>query len=1701
MSSIDKRIVQMKFDNAQFERGISQTMQSLNGLEKSINSMSGARNFTGLQEAIDNINNKFSFMGTVADQVIRRITDQIFNLSTAMAKQFTVTPVLEGFNTYEQKINATQQIMNSASVSQEIALSYLKDLNKYSDLTIYRLSDMTQSLGKFTAAGVELDKAATAIKGLGNVAAVSGASTMDFSRAIYNVSQTLGMGHMLARDWMSIENANMATKEFKEQLISVAKEIGTLNKEGKVVNPLQKFDEEVTFKNVRDSLSSGWLTSDVLIGTLEKYADTTNEIGNKAFEAATRVKTFHQLLETMGDSIGTAWSRVFSSIIGDYEDAAVVWTAISNELTKIFEGPVDLLGSKLKTWNELGGRASLIDGLANSIKALHIVLSPIGEAFKSAFPDNMITSLLVMSNNVKSFGKNAINSALGAAREFRNFGTGPLKLVSDMAKGLFDFIRLNIAVIKDTLYILSPLSELLKVLAQTVVRLLSKTGLLSSSLEDWYTKSSSMRNVVEKLHDAVQFLVDKIIDLSGILSAVLAPIINYISSSIISVKEFISTMANTKDIVKAWDEMFSKFKEMSGSDVLDKIGELGSRAIGKLREAVENACNYVKLLFDVIFNAKIPDDAISQPLVDGIGGALLKAAEKASAAWEKLKGIYSEILDGFMNFMSKVKPSDIAMFTTSIGTLFMGGGLIAATKGLKNFSVALQNAAQGNLPGSFINNIISNFLSPITNFFRGAGDNLNSVTKSITDTLDGIKQGVDRFKKGETIKNIKSIATSIAILAGALYVIAQIPAGKLTDAVGSILLLMGSLATVATAMKQGMGDTGFSSNVAKTLLGMASSVLILSVALKKIGSIDSDKLLGSVEALSLIMLEMAAIAIAFNKLNVVDMPKVAGMMIGMATAILMISGALSLLSLLNPDKLSKAVESVALLMGEMTMACVAVSNYGDTKRMLGAGAAIIMLAFAIQMISVPLAALALIPYEQLENSLSTLTKAMAMIILALLSIVEISKKNSVGKTAGAAGIIIMLAIALQMLTVPIIALSLIPFKRMGDALLVLTGAMIVLIGALQAVVQIGGQGGLAKAAGAAGVLMMLALALQMMAVPITMLSAINFESMMASLLGLAIAFSLLLVAMVAIQKIGTAGAAGAAGVLMLLAIAVALMVPPIMALAQVPFSALMGSLLGIAAALGILIGAMAIIGTASGLFIAGGAILAGTLILLAVAFGLVAKSTLDLGKGFALIAAGMASLAAIAPMADIAMQTLGNAIKTVIISVTSVIGVIAEGLVKGFVTMIENLGMMAPQLIGAVMKIIVELVRQLHDTLPMIVQLALETMTMILEHLVEFVPRIIELAMQLITDLLTALAAHAQDFAEKGIELITNFIEGISAKLPDLIQAANDLIISFINGLADGIRNNAEEVKAAIDNLCDAILDAFKTFFGIHSPSKVMEDQGSYLIQGLTNGVTNFNSDAVTAVTNVGMNIWNGINNTLSNSMAIGKDFLSSITSGIRLMIGDAVSAVAWAGRKIYDTMSNAVGNAANIGANFMIGLKNGLSSHLGDVLGKVAELGGNIVAKFKEMLGIHSPSRVMAEQGMYIDLGIAKGIDDNANAVRSSVIYLGKETMKAMQEALYNLVDEDEQPVIRPVLDLSDVKKSARHIGAIFGDSYAIAGSLSSGFGYNQNGIINSKSGNGGVVNNYTQNNYSPMALSRADIYRDTKSLLSLSKGVVGNR
>ena len=1677
MSSIDKRIVQMKFDNAQFERGISQTMQSLNGLEKSINSMSGARNFTGLQEAIDNINNKFSFMGTVADQVIRRITDQIFNLSTAMAKQFTVTPVLEGFNTYEQKINATQQIMNSASVSQETAISYLKDLNKYSDLTIYRLSDMTQSLGKFTAAGVELDKAATAIKGLGNVAAVSGASTMDFSRAIYNVSQTLGMGHMLARDWMSIENANMATKEFKEQLIAVAKEIGTLNKEGKVVNPLQKFDEEVTFKNVRDSLSSGWLTSDVLIGTLEKYADTTNEIGNKAFEAATRVKTFHQLLETLGDSIGTAWSRVFSSIIGDYEDAAVVWTAISNELTKIFEGPVDLLGSKLKTWNELGGRASLIDGLANSIKALHIVLSPIGEAFKSAFPDNMITSLLVMSNNVKSFGKNAINSALGAAREFRNFGTGPLKLVSDMAKGLFDFIRLNIAVIKDTFYILSPLSELLKVLAQTVVRLLSKTGLLSSSLEDWYTKSSSMRNVVEKLHDAVQFLVDKIIDLSGILSAVLAPIINFISSSIISVKEFISTMANTKDIVKAWDEMFSKFKEMSGSDILDKIGELGSRAIGKLREAVENACNYVKLLFDVIFNAKIPDDAISQPLVDGIGGALLKAAEKASAAWEKLKGIYSEILDGFINFMSKVKPSDIAMFTTSIGTLFMGGGLMAAAKGLKNFPF------------------------PITNFFKGAGDNLKSVTKRITDILDGIKQGVDRFKKGETIKNIKSIATSIAILAGALYVIAQIPAGKLTDAVGSILLLMGSLATVATAMKQGIGDTGFSSNLAKTLLGMASSVLILSIALKKIGSIDSDKLLGSVEALSLIMLEMAAIAIAFDKQNIANMPKVSGMMIGMATAILMISGALSLLSLLNPDKLSKAVESVALLMGEMTMACVAVSNYGDTKRMLGAGAAIIMLAFAIQMISVPLAALALIQYEQLENSLSTLTKAMAMIILALLSIVEISKKNSVGKTAGAAGIIIMLALALQMLTVPIIALSLIPFKRMGDALLVLTGAMIVLIGALQAVVQIGGQGGLAKAAGAAGVLMMLAIALQMMAVPIMMLSAINFESMMASLLGLAIAFSLLLVAMVAIQNIGTAGAAGAAGVLMLLAIAVALMVPPIMALAQIPFSALMGSLLGIAVALGILIGAMAIIGTASALFIAGGAILSGTLILLAVAFGLVAKSTLDLGKGFALIAAGMAALAAIAPMADIAMQTLGNAIKTVIISVTSVIGVIAEGLVKGFVTMIENLGMMAPQLIGAVMKIIVELVRQLHDTLPMIVQLALETMSMILEHLVEFIPRIVGLAMQLITDLLTALAAHAQDFAEKGIELITNFIEGISAKLPDLIQAANDLIISFINGLADGIRNNAEEVKAAIDNLCGAILDAFKTFFGIHSPSKVMEDQGIYLIQGLTNGVSSFGSDAVTAVTNVGTNIWNGINNTLSNSMAIGKDFLSSITSGIRLMIGDAVSAVAWAGRKIYDTMSNAVGNAVSIGANFMIGLKNGLSSHLGDVLNKVRELGGNIVAKFKEMLGIHSPSRVMAEQGMYIDLGVAKGIDDNANAVRSSVISLGKETMKAMQEALYNLVDEDEQPVIRPVLDLSDVKKSARHIGAIFGDSYAIAGSLSSGFGYNQNGIINSKSGNGGVVNNYTQNNYSPMALSRADIYRDTKSLLSLSKGVVGNR
>ena len=306
--SIDRRVVEMRFDNKDFEQNVNTTMTVLEKLKEKLNfkGAESAMGASGLGAAVDGLKSRFSALEVVGMTALVNLTNSAINLGKSLAKSLTVDQVHAGFAEYELKMGSIQTIMASTGKDIQTVNKYLNDLNTYSDKTIYSFSDMTSSIGKFTNAGVDLDTAVKAIQGISNEAAVSGANAQEASRAMYNFAQALSAGYVKLIDWKSIENANMATKEFKQQLIDTAVEMGNLEKQSdgtyKVLTQGANggFKESITAtKNFNDSLSAAWMTTDVLTTTLGRYADETTDIGKKAFAAAQDVKTFSQLMDSL----------------------------------------------------------------------------------------------------------------------------------------------------------------------------------------------------------------------------------------------------------------------------------------------------------------------------------------------------------------------------------------------------------------------------------------------------------------------------------------------------------------------------------------------------------------------------------------------------------------------------------------------------------------------------------------------------------------------------------------------------------------------------------------------------------------------------------------------------------------------------------------------------------------------------------------------------------------------------------------------------------------------------------------------------------------------------------------------------------------------------------------------------------------------------------------------------------------------------------------------------------------------------------------------------------------------------------------------------------------------------------------------------------------------------------------------------------
>ena len=422
-TTVDERVVEMRFDNRQFESNVQTSLSTLDKLKRSLNldgavkglegisAASKKCDMSGLSSAVQTVQARFSALEVMAVTALANITNSVINTGKQMLSSLTIAPIKDGFAEYELKMGSIQTIMMSTGASLEDVNKYLNELNTYADRTIYSFADMTSNIGKFTNAGVKLEDAVMAIQGISNEAAVSGANANEASRAMYNFAQALSAGYVKLIDWKSIENANMATVEFKTQLLEAAVAAGTVEKttDGmyKVLsknNQGSTMDETIdATKNFNDSLQYQWMTTDVLVSTLRDYADETTEIGKKAFAAAQEVKTFTQLMDTLKEAVGSGWAMTWEILFGDFNEAKTMWTDASNYFGGLIDAMSDARNSMLQGWKDLGGRAAVIDAVKNAFGALVSVVKPVKDAFREIFPPTTSQQLYNMTIALKEF--------------------------------------------------------------------------------------------------------------------------------------------------------------------------------------------------------------------------------------------------------------------------------------------------------------------------------------------------------------------------------------------------------------------------------------------------------------------------------------------------------------------------------------------------------------------------------------------------------------------------------------------------------------------------------------------------------------------------------------------------------------------------------------------------------------------------------------------------------------------------------------------------------------------------------------------------------------------------------------------------------------------------------------------------------------------------------------------------------------------------------------------------------------------------------------------------------------------------------------------------------------------------------------------------------------------------------------------------
>ena len=1063
MRPIDEKIVSMRLDNKQFEKNARDTITTLGDINNAAKkadgadfsqSIKGASNLqkavsdvdmSSLVKSVDNVASRFSNLGIVGMTALQNITNKAVDTALALTSKVTTEPFTQGFQEYGLKLDSTQTIL--ANVKRdgkglEDVNRVLADMNEYSDQTIYNFAQMTKNMSLFTNAGIELDSSAQMIKGLMNEAAVSGASNEDAQRAAYQISQALNTGTIKLMDWKSVTNANMGGKNMRDAIAEIAYLRGYVDDTlyGEIQN------------NFNASLEQGWFDTAILEEYLnimaggfteaELIAAGYSEAQSKMFmdqyaeaqKAATQVRTIPKLLDTAVEQVGSKWAQIFELIIGDFETAPERLTTISEAFGASLEGIFNPMIDTLTLLNEVGALGAIWDGLFNVGSTIATIIGGVSEIISSVLP------------------KVSIYDMRDAAFSFRDI----TQSISDaVTKYMPKFVSIASAILTPVKVLLDVFTRLIKMGGNFLGRIF---GALTG-VDQAEAAANTLDTIAESLSSAAKFILDSVDWLmDGIESFVedidITPLVDFI-------KWFVDGI---KNLASGFTGFIGSINFGSIGSTISSFADSIGTSLGNIWSTVYGFFIGTKSVPGMLSNAMSAIGNGVNKLLGFAGDALANVISLVTGNHEALAAAEGDV----ENITSEAQASKWGQFKKAS---------VSSIDGVKNKVVELREEwkSTSEEPSEFskIISSISEKLGPVKELVGAMFDGIKNILSEVTmrDILTGaILIKINRFFKGisqglsNSLKNLENIFGSIASSIGSV--------GWSVREFGKT---MGALQGPIKGFKWSL--------YADALKSFGVALLLLAAALFIISKIDPDTLESSLISMGAAIAGLVAAMYGLSKINMTatQSAKIIGTLMGLSLVLVLMSGAMKRLAGLDAANLGANV----FILSAFIAALVGMSKVlkkGDLVALTILKSTLSSIAMSLLLLSLGMSIIGNLDEKALVKS--------AVVLSGVILILGLFTKLTKGaETAGAAAALIGLAIAINLLVIPLIALSLIPI----DKLLQGVGAIGALVIVLKSFVK--GQSEL-KSGGIVATLMALAIALNMLIVPIVTLGSLNMDTLL-----------------------------------------------------------------------------------------------------------------------------------------------------------------------------------------------------------------------------------------------------------------------------------------------------------------------------------------------------------------------------------------------------------------------------------------------------------------------------------------------------------------------------------------------------------------------------------------------------------------------------